>query len=74
MHIDPGKIVYYSIFPCSYEFETSVRRVVNSTQNPAPCPVGLPADLTQSGKLPDGPVRGEPLSEAVTYTQKRTNM
>ncbi|TWW77328.1 Solute carrier organic anion transporter family member 1C1 [Takifugu flavidus] len=41
-----------------YEFETSVRRGENSTQNQAPCPVGSPADLTQSGKLPDGRVRG----------------
>ncbi|XP_031716432.1 solute carrier organic anion transporter family member 1C1-like isoform X2 [Anarrhichthys ocellatus] len=32
-----------------YEFETSVRWVVNSTQNPSPCPVGSPADLTQDG-------------------------
>uniref|UniRef100_A0A674P0W3 Solute carrier organic anion transporter family member n=1 Tax=Takifugu rubripes TaxID=31033 RepID=A0A674P0W3_TAKRU len=30
-----------------YEFETSVRRGENSTQNQAPCPVGSPADLTQ---------------------------
>eukprot|EP00064_Thunnus_orientalis_P009040 superscaffoldBa00001120_g9063 len=32
-----------------YEFETSVRWVVNSTLNPSPCPVGSPADLTQDG-------------------------
>uniref|UniRef100_A0A674MQQ4 Solute carrier organic anion transporter family member n=1 Tax=Takifugu rubripes TaxID=31033 RepID=A0A674MQQ4_TAKRU len=55
-----------------YEFETSVRRGENSTQNQAPCPVGSPADLTQSGKLPDGPVRGERLDKAITYTQKGT--
>lgn len=56
----------------SYEFETSVRRGENLTQNPAPCPVGSPADLTQSGKLLDGPVRGERLDKAITYTQKGT--
>uniref|UniRef100_A0A8C2Z1Y4 Solute carrier organic anion transporter family member n=1 Tax=Cyclopterus lumpus TaxID=8103 RepID=A0A8C2Z1Y4_CYCLU len=32
-----------------YEFETSVRWVVNSTQNPSPCPVGSPADPTHDG-------------------------
>uniref|UniRef100_UPI0037E72CE1 solute carrier organic anion transporter family member 1C1-like n=1 Tax=Semicossyphus pulcher TaxID=241346 RepID=UPI0037E72CE1 len=41
-----------------YEFETSVRWVVNSTMNPSPCPVGSPADLTQGGKLPDVPATG----------------
>uniref|UniRef100_A0A671XTR5 Solute carrier organic anion transporter family member n=1 Tax=Sparus aurata TaxID=8175 RepID=A0A671XTR5_SPAAU len=35
-----------------YEFETSVRWVVNSTLNPSPCAMGSPADLSQSGKLP----------------------
>uniref|UniRef100_A0A8C4E0E8 Solute carrier organic anion transporter family member n=1 Tax=Dicentrarchus labrax TaxID=13489 RepID=A0A8C4E0E8_DICLA len=30
-----------------YEFETSVRWVVNSTLNPSPCPVGSPADFSQ---------------------------
>uniref|UniRef100_A0A3Q3WDF9 Solute carrier organic anion transporter family member n=1 Tax=Mola mola TaxID=94237 RepID=A0A3Q3WDF9_MOLML len=30
-----------------YEFETSVRWVVNSTLNPSPCPVSSPADVTQ---------------------------
>uniref|UniRef100_A0A8C9YPE9 Solute carrier organic anion transporter family member n=1 Tax=Sander lucioperca TaxID=283035 RepID=A0A8C9YPE9_SANLU len=32
-----------------YEFETSLRWVVNSTLNPSPCPLGSPADLTQHG-------------------------
>ncbi|XP_023270341.1 solute carrier organic anion transporter family member 1C1-like [Seriola lalandi dorsalis] len=41
-----------------YEFETSVRWVVNSTLNPSPCPVGSPADLTQDGKLPEVPATG----------------
>uniref|UniRef100_A0A8C2X718 Solute carrier organic anion transporter family member n=1 Tax=Cyclopterus lumpus TaxID=8103 RepID=A0A8C2X718_CYCLU len=31
-----------------YEFETSVRWVVNSTQNPSPCPVGSPGDSNLS--------------------------
>uniref|UniRef100_A0A671Y0D2 Solute carrier organic anion transporter family member n=1 Tax=Sparus aurata TaxID=8175 RepID=A0A671Y0D2_SPAAU len=31
-----------------YEFETSVRWVVNSTLNPSPCAMGSPADLSQS--------------------------
>uniref|UniRef100_A0A671Y099 Solute carrier organic anion transporter family member n=1 Tax=Sparus aurata TaxID=8175 RepID=A0A671Y099_SPAAU len=30
-----------------YEFETSVRWVVNSTLNPSPCAMGSPADLSQ---------------------------
>ncbi|XP_037631260.1 solute carrier organic anion transporter family member 1C1-like [Sebastes umbrosus] len=41
-----------------YEFETSVRWVVNSTLNPSPCPVGSPADLSQDGKLPQVPATG----------------
>ncbi|KAE8295374.1 Solute carrier organic anion transporter family member 1C1 Organic anion transporter F [Larimichthys crocea] len=41
-----------------YQFETSVRWVVNSTLNPSPCPVGSQADLTQGGKLPDVPPTG----------------
>uniref|UniRef100_A0A672JKM1 Solute carrier organic anion transporter family member n=1 Tax=Salarias fasciatus TaxID=181472 RepID=A0A672JKM1_SALFA len=32
-----------------YEFETSVRWVVNSTNNPSPCPAGSPADRTPDG-------------------------
>ncbi|KAM7399411.1 hypothetical protein PAMP_018684 [Pampus punctatissimus] len=32
-----------------YEYETSVRWVMNSTLNPSPCLVGSPADLTQDG-------------------------
>lgn len=43
---------------CSYEFETSVRWIVNSTLSPSPCSVGSPADFTQGGKLPEVPVRG----------------
>lgn len=62
------------IFVYSYEFETSVRRAENSTQNPAPCPVGSPADLTQSGKLPDGLVRGQRLNKGITNMQKGANM
>uniref|UniRef100_A0AAQ6A269 Solute carrier organic anion transporter family member n=1 Tax=Amphiprion ocellaris TaxID=80972 RepID=A0AAQ6A269_AMPOC len=42
-----------------YEYETSVRWVVNSTLNPSPCPVGSPADQTQAGKLPQVPATGE---------------
>ncbi|XP_041850566.1 solute carrier organic anion transporter family member 1C1-like [Melanotaenia boesemani] len=38
-----------------YEFETSVRWVVNSTLNPSPCQVGSPANPTQDGKLPKLP-------------------
>uniref|UniRef100_A0A8C2X582 Solute carrier organic anion transporter family member n=1 Tax=Cyclopterus lumpus TaxID=8103 RepID=A0A8C2X582_CYCLU len=41
-----------------YEFETSVRWVVNSTQNPSPCPVGSPADPTHDGRLPQVPATG----------------
>uniref|UniRef100_A0A671XTS4 Solute carrier organic anion transporter family member n=1 Tax=Sparus aurata TaxID=8175 RepID=A0A671XTS4_SPAAU len=41
-----------------YEFETSVRWVVNSTLNPSPCAMGSPADLSQSGKLPAAPPTG----------------
>ncbi|XP_008286432.1 solute carrier organic anion transporter family member 1C1 [Stegastes partitus] len=41
-----------------YEYETSVRRVVNSTLNPSPCPVGSPADRTQDGKLLQVPAAG----------------
>ncbi|XP_031153151.1 solute carrier organic anion transporter family member 1C1-like isoform X1 [Sander lucioperca] len=41
-----------------YEFETSLRWVVNSTLNPSPCPLGSPADLTQHGKLPQVPATG----------------
>uniref|UniRef100_A0A4W6D355 Solute carrier organic anion transporter family member n=1 Tax=Lates calcarifer TaxID=8187 RepID=A0A4W6D355_LATCA len=41
-----------------YEYETSVRWVVNSTLNPSPCPVGSLADLTQDGKLPEVPAAG----------------
>ncbi|KAF0030504.1 hypothetical protein F2P81_017235 [Scophthalmus maximus] len=32
-----------------YEFETSARRIVNSTLNVSPCAVGSSADLTQGG-------------------------
>ncbi|XP_068440350.1 solute carrier organic anion transporter family member 1C1-like [Clinocottus analis] len=41
-----------------YEFETSVRWVVNSTQNPSPCPVSSPAELTHDGRLPQVPATG----------------
>ncbi|CAJ1065587.1 solute carrier organic anion transporter family member 1C1-like [Xyrichtys novacula] len=41
-----------------YEFETSVRWMVNSTVNPSPCHVGSPADLTQKDKLPEVPAAG----------------
>nr|XP_040033378.1 solute carrier organic anion transporter family member 1C1 isoform X3 [Gasterosteus aculeatus aculeatus] len=41
-----------------YEFETSVRWVVNSTQNPSPCPVGRPSDLTREAKRPQVPATG----------------
>ncbi|XP_029964495.1 solute carrier organic anion transporter family member 1C1-like [Salarias fasciatus] len=41
-----------------YEFETSVRWVVNSTNNPSPCPAGSPADRTPDGKLPQVPAAG----------------
>lgn len=41
-----------------YEFETSVRWVVNSTLNPAPCPVGSPPDLALDGKHPEVPPKG----------------
>ncbi|KAM9853069.1 solute carrier organic anion transporter family member 1C1 [Aulostomus maculatus] len=41
-----------------YEFETSVRWVVNSTLNPSPCPVGSTVDLTQNDKLPEVPTTG----------------
>ncbi|KAM8769691.1 solute carrier organic anion transporter family member 1C1-like isoform 1-T3 [Acanthopagrus schlegelii] len=41
-----------------YEFETSVRWVVNSTLNPSPCAMGSPADLSQGGKLPAVPPTG----------------
>ncbi|XP_034081361.1 solute carrier organic anion transporter family member 1C1-like isoform X1 [Gymnodraco acuticeps] len=34
-----------------YQYETSVRWVVNSTLNPSPCPVGSPSDLAQDRKL-----------------------
>lgn len=43
----------------SYEFETSVRWMVNSTLNPSPCPVGSQADLTQDGELRETPATGE---------------
>lgn len=48
-------------FAYSYEFETSVRWVVNSTLNPSPCAMGSPADLSQGGKLPAAPPTGEHL-------------
>uniref|UniRef100_A0A672Z9A4 Solute carrier organic anion transporter family member n=1 Tax=Sphaeramia orbicularis TaxID=375764 RepID=A0A672Z9A4_9TELE len=41
-----------------YEFETSVRWVVNSTLNPAPCPVGSPPDLALDGKQLEVPPKG----------------
>uniref|UniRef100_A0A8D3EAB3 Solute carrier organic anion transporter family member n=1 Tax=Scophthalmus maximus TaxID=52904 RepID=A0A8D3EAB3_SCOMX len=41
-----------------YEFETSARRIVNSTLNVSPCAVGSSADLTQGGKLPEVPATG----------------
>lgn len=41
-----------------YEFETSVRWVANSTRNPAPCPVGSLAEVTQDGKPPEVPPKG----------------
>ncbi|XP_053176600.1 solute carrier organic anion transporter family member 1C1-like [Scomber japonicus] len=41
-----------------YEFETSVRWIVNSTLNPSPCPVGLAADLIKDGKLVEVPAKG----------------
>ncbi|XP_028275243.1 solute carrier organic anion transporter family member 1C1-like [Parambassis ranga] len=41
-----------------YEFETSVRWMANSTQNPSPCTVGSPADPSQDGKLPQVPAAG----------------
>ncbi|XP_020495624.2 solute carrier organic anion transporter family member 1C1-like isoform X2 [Labrus bergylta] len=41
-----------------YEFETSVRWVVNSTLNPSPCRAGSAADLTQDGKLTQVPASG----------------
>ncbi|KAL6116179.1 slco1c1 [Pungitius sinensis] len=42
-----------------YEFETSVRWVVNSTHNPSPCPVALQTDLTQDGKGPASGCEGD---------------
>ncbi|KAG7459221.1 solute carrier organic anion transporter family member 1C1-like [Solea senegalensis] len=44
-------------FAYSYEFETSVRWVENSTLNPSPCPLGS-VDLTRDGKLPEVPATG----------------
>ncbi|CAN9511593.1 unnamed protein product [Ophioblennius macclurei] len=41
-----------------YEFETSVRWVVNSTNNPSPCPASPPAHPPQDGKLPHVPAAG----------------
>ncbi|KAK5599841.1 hypothetical protein CRENBAI_014820 [Crenichthys baileyi] len=41
-----------------YEFETSVRWVVNSTQNSSPCRGGLPEDLTQADRSPQAPSTG----------------
>ncbi|KAL3057281.1 hypothetical protein OYC64_007709 [Pagothenia borchgrevinki] len=41
-----------------YQYETSVRWVVNSTLNPSPCPVGSPADLAQDRKLSHVPATG----------------
>uniref|UniRef100_A0A7N8Y3J7 Solute carrier organic anion transporter family member n=1 Tax=Mastacembelus armatus TaxID=205130 RepID=A0A7N8Y3J7_9TELE len=37
----------------SYEYETSVRVIVNSTLNPSPCQVGSSSNLTQGGKVPE---------------------
>ncbi|XP_068173978.1 solute carrier organic anion transporter family member 1C1-like [Antennarius striatus] len=41
-----------------YEFETSVRWVVNSTLNPSPCSVGSPDDTIKGGKLAEVPATG----------------
>ncbi|KAM4743159.1 solute carrier organic anion transporter family member 1C1 isoform 3-T4 [Anableps anableps] len=38
-----------------YEFETSVRWVVNSTQNSSPCQRDSPGDLIQAGRSPQVP-------------------
>ncbi|XP_026172649.1 solute carrier organic anion transporter family member 1C1-like isoform X2 [Mastacembelus armatus] len=42
----------------SYEYETSVRVIVNSTLNPSPCQVGSSSNLTQGGKVPEVPATG----------------
>ncbi|MED6255863.1 hypothetical protein ATANTOWER_016046 [Ataeniobius toweri] len=39
----------------NYEFETSVRWVVNSTQISSPCRGDLPEDLTQADRSPQAP-------------------
>ena len=52
------KIHFYLCFVYRYEFETSVRWIVNSTLNPSPCPVGLAADLIKDGKLVEVPAKG----------------
>uniref|UniRef100_A0AAX7V8A1 Solute carrier organic anion transporter family member n=1 Tax=Astatotilapia calliptera TaxID=8154 RepID=A0AAX7V8A1_ASTCA len=41
-----------------YEFETSVRWVVNSTLNPSPCRPDSLANLTEDGTLPQVPASG----------------
>ncbi|KAL3992010.1 hyperpolarization activated cyclic nucleotide-gated potassium channel 1 [Sarotherodon galilaeus] len=41
-----------------YEFETSVRWVVNSTLNPSPCRPDSPGNLTEDGTLPQVPASG----------------
>lgn len=46
---------------CSYEFETSVRWVVNSTANPSPC---SSADSAGAGRVAQVPDRGENLHGA----------
>ena len=52
---------FHLYFAYSYQYETSVRWVVNSTLNPSPCPVGSPADLAQDRKLSHVPATGEHL-------------
>lgn len=56
-----------TLSPCSYEFETSVRWVVNSTVNPSPC---SSADSAGAGQVAQVPDKGENLhrTERTTCT------